>query len=174
MVNGSKLVILSGKARSPSHLRVKYFIGGLCLILASSFIMFASTVYNMAIATSNTDLVANAVIILFIVDIDEMMHSILVTMNPNWADNKEIEEDGDASKKMKEEVKSLLEEDMKTEVKKQVQVEVEKIRVQLENAFNEQLKKCPQTMSSNTPAIKAAQDEIFFDSVSYMGSFGAK
>jgi len=100
VINGTKLVILSGNGKSPLGKRIKYFIGGLCLIAASSFIIFASTVYNQAIATSNTDLISNAVIILFITDIDEMAYALQATINPK--------EDSEVSQKLTEEIESLL------------------------------------------------------------------
>jgi hypothetical protein len=45
-----------------------------------------ATVYNYAIARSNRELVINAVIILFISDIDEQMYSLIEAMCPNWLD----------------------------------------------------------------------------------------
>ena len=141
------------------------------MIVASSFTMFASTVYNMAIATTNTELIANAVIILFITDIDEMTYALLTTINPRWADSEEIEEGGDASQEMKEELKSLVEDkiktlkteweqDMKTQVKTQVQAEVEKMRSQLKTEFNAELEKCHQIINGKAPVVKAAQDNV--------------
>ena len=46
--------------------------------------MYTSIIYNKAIAVTNTDLIANAVIILFVTDLDEMMLSISVLIKPNW------------------------------------------------------------------------------------------
>jgi hypothetical protein len=46
-----------------------------------------ATVYNYAIARSNRELVINAVIILFISDIDEQMFSLIEAMCPDWLDN---------------------------------------------------------------------------------------
>ena len=54
------------------------------LIITSLYVLYASFVYNNAIAATDTDLIANAVIILFVVDLDEMMFSIWVTINPHW------------------------------------------------------------------------------------------
>jgi hypothetical protein len=76
------LVALSGKKNKPLHQRIHYFIGGLSLSVTSLFTLFASIVYNFAIATTDTDLIMNAVIILFINDIDELMNDILIEIDP--------------------------------------------------------------------------------------------
>jgi hypothetical protein len=46
-----------------------------------------ATVYSYAIVRSNRDLVINAVVVLFITDIDEQMYSLIDAMCPNWLDN---------------------------------------------------------------------------------------
>ena len=53
VVNGSKLIVLSGKGRNPSWQRIRFFLGGLFLVAAALITLYASTVYNNAIATSN-------------------------------------------------------------------------------------------------------------------------
>ncbi len=40
--------------------------------------------YNYAIARSNPELIVSAVIILFITEIDEKLHDLLVALCPNW------------------------------------------------------------------------------------------
>jgi len=95
VVNGSKLIVLSGKGRNPLCQRFHFFFGGLFLTTAALITMYASTVYNNAIATSNRELIANAVIILFITDIDEMLLDTLLSINPSWIDDDEEEEEGD-------------------------------------------------------------------------------
>ncbi|KAL3779800.1 LOW QUALITY PROTEIN: hypothetical protein ACHAWO_010028 [Cyclotella atomus] len=52
-----------------------WFCGGLLLILLTWTAIYASTVYNFAIARSNAELVANAVIVLYLVDVDEQVRS---------------------------------------------------------------------------------------------------
>ena len=76
------MIVLSGTGRSPLFKRIKFLIDGALLMAAASFTIFASTVYNQAIATTNTELISNAVIILFITDIDEMVHGIAMTIYP--------------------------------------------------------------------------------------------
>ena len=62
--------------------KVRFFLGGVILIIPAMITLFASIVYNRAIAETDTDLIANAVVILFITDLDEMAHSILVSICP--------------------------------------------------------------------------------------------
>merc|ERR1712087_816161 len=93
VINGTKLIVLSGTAQDPTNQKIRFFIGGTFLIIASSFTIYASTTYNWAIATSNTELVTNAVIILFITDIDEMVDEIVMAIDPSWAS--EEEKDGE-------------------------------------------------------------------------------
>merc|ERR1712194_720245 len=116
VINGTKLVILSIKGKSPLHQRVKFLFCGLCFIVASTFTVFASTVYNQAIATSNTDLIANAVIILFIADIDEMTYAFLTTIIPCLADSEDISVELKAQ--VMAEMKIEWEQNMKVELKK--------------------------------------------------------
>ena len=59
------------------------FIGGMVFIINLLFVLYASTIYNNATATTNTSLIANAVIILFVTNLDKMMLSILVVIYPN-------------------------------------------------------------------------------------------
>merc|ERR1712087_964408 len=93
VINGTKLIVLSGTAQDPTNQKIRFFIGGTFLIIASSFTIYASTTYNWAIATSNTELITNAVIILFITDIDEMVDEIVMAIGPSWAS--EEEKDGE-------------------------------------------------------------------------------
>merc|ERR1712194_22801 len=85
VIKGSKLIMLSGKTRQfgAKEKRGRAFFGGMILNITSLFVLYASTIYNNAIATTDTDLIANAVIILFVADLDEMMLSILVVIYPN-------------------------------------------------------------------------------------------
>merc|ERR1712085_225326 len=57
--------------------------GGMIMIITSLFVMYTSIIYNNAIAVTDTDLIANAVIILFVTDLDEMILSIMVVLYPD-------------------------------------------------------------------------------------------
>jgi hypothetical protein len=43
-------------------------------------------VYNIATARSNTELVSNAVIILFLTEVDEQFHQVIKVICPKWLD----------------------------------------------------------------------------------------
>merc|ERR1712194_83714 len=102
VIKGLKLIMLSGKTpQFWGKKSLSAFFGGMVMIILSLFVLYASTIYNNAIATTNTDLIANAVIILFVSDLDEMMFSILVVMNPKW-----LPKDG-FQEVMKEKVETL-------------------------------------------------------------------
>jgi len=85
IINGSRMIVLSSKGCYPLRKRLRFFFGGLVFIVLSTFVLFASVVYNERIATSNTELIANAVIILFLTDLDEMADTLLRALNPHWA-----------------------------------------------------------------------------------------
>ncbi|KAL7479414.1 hypothetical protein ACHAW6_005154 [Cyclotella cf. meneghiniana] len=87
LINGSKLVLMSTKTWHHWHWRIRFFCGGMSLILITTYAIYASTVYNSAIARTNSGLVANAVIILFITDVDEQIFSLLEAMSPPWLEN---------------------------------------------------------------------------------------
>eukprot|EP00804_Cyclotella_cryptica_P003506 CCRYP_002138-RC/>CCRYP_002138-RC protein AED:0.21 eAED:0.21 QI:1379/0.66/0.71/1/0.33/0.57/7/128/1232 len=70
LINGAKLVVMSTKKWHHRNRRIRFFFG--------------AYVYNYAIATSDPELIVNAVIILFISDIDEMIHDTLEALCPNW------------------------------------------------------------------------------------------
>ena len=83
VIQGLKLVMLASRRTVPYwNKKVRFFLGGVILIIPAMITLFASIVYNRAIAETDTDLIANAVIILFITDLDEMAHSILVSICP--------------------------------------------------------------------------------------------
>jgi len=107
VINGSKMVILSGKARHDNLTRIKFFLGGTLLSAVASFTFYVSSIYNAAIATSNTEIIFNSVIILFICDIDELIYEILEVINAEWVEkmsfhkNEEHSEDVEAPTKSK-------------------------------------------------------------------------
>mmetsp|Transcript_12146 Transcript_12146/g.26580 ORF Transcript_12146/g.26580 Transcript_12146/m.26580 type:complete len:291 (-) Transcript_12146:38-910(-) len=59
------------------------FISGLVLFSISSFSFLVTIYYNLATARSDTDLILNAVIILFVTEIDEEVLKVLVSVKPN-------------------------------------------------------------------------------------------
>ena len=53
----------------------------------SAFTVFATAVYNVAIARSNTEILINVVIILFISEIDEQFFRGIQAASPRWVEN---------------------------------------------------------------------------------------
>mmetsp|Transcript_32639 Transcript_32639/g.68463 ORF Transcript_32639/g.68463 Transcript_32639/m.68463 type:complete len:220 (-) Transcript_32639:46-705(-) len=86
VINGTKMVILSGKERHAYRPRIRFFAGGTLLGAVSLFTFYVSVIYNEAIATSNTEVIVNSVVILFICDIDELLYAILVSVNSDWVE----------------------------------------------------------------------------------------
>ena len=60
------------------------FVSGFLLFSITGIAFFASIVYNMALAETDTELIMNAVILLFISDMDEQVFSILSVLAPEW------------------------------------------------------------------------------------------
>lgn len=53
--------------------RARFFVSGTFTFLLTTTACYASFVYNVAVARSNAELVANAVIVLFLCDLDEQV-----------------------------------------------------------------------------------------------------
>jgi len=101
IINGLKMNILSSKNRHNRHDRIRFFCGGFLLSSVALFTMYVSIIYNMAIATSNSELIINSVIILFITDTDEQVFDFLMVINSQWVaamsrekNNKRDDEEG--------------------------------------------------------------------------------
>ena len=59
-VSGIKLLLLAGKQRHDIYQNMRFFVGGSCLCLVAVITVFATTVYNIALAESNPDIVSLA------------------------------------------------------------------------------------------------------------------
>ncbi|KAL7547743.1 hypothetical protein ACHAWF_011024 [Thalassiosira exigua] len=57
------------------------------LNIVTSSTLLASAIYNKAIALTNTEVISNSVIILFVVDIDELVYNILQATSNRWTEN---------------------------------------------------------------------------------------
>ena len=80
------MITLSGKSRHDVSQRIRFFVGGTLLSCVSVYIFYASTIYNISIATTNTELIYNAVIILFIMEMDERVFETIDAVNQRWVD----------------------------------------------------------------------------------------
>ena len=59
-------------------------ISGLVLLILSGVALFSSFVYNRALAEKNTDLIMNAVVLIFVMDIDDQIYMICEKSFPMW------------------------------------------------------------------------------------------
>jgi len=69
---------------------IDYFFGSMIILLVTALSAWTSVYYNLAIATKNTDLIVNAVILLFVNELDERMFQLVDALNLSWAG--EVEE----------------------------------------------------------------------------------
>jgi len=84
LICGLKMVKLSGKKRHGHSLRARLFSGGVILCGATMYIIYASAIYIRATATSNTELATDAVVILFIMEIDEKIFELITAHGSSW------------------------------------------------------------------------------------------
>merc|ERR1712085_34118 len=110
ITRGTKLIAFSAKGRHTFHQKARFFIGGLLMNTVALYTLYVSFYYNLAIATSNREIMGNSVIILFVLEVDEYTYDILETINKSWVvrlmkdgeqevpiiDTSSIEQDNDA------------------------------------------------------------------------------
>ena len=63
------------------------FLSGSILLFLTSWTIYTSATYNWALAETNTDVIVNAVILLFINDLDERVLSLFHKAAPTWTEN---------------------------------------------------------------------------------------
>merc|ERR1711957_575590 len=116
-ISGLKMVILSGKRRHKHSLRARYFFGGVILLCITSYILYASAIYIKATATSDTELVIDAVVILFIMEADNELFTGIDTNCSGWIDKitKRTEEDKEKKEEAEEEQEQKEEEEEEKE-----------------------------------------------------------
>eukprot|EP00984_Skeletonema_dohrnii_P033039 scaffold28411_cov83-Skeletonema_dohrnii-CCMP3373.AAC.1 len=90
LISGSKLIITQPELHTLSNQG-----------FAISLVDCVSTVYNKAIAISNTDIIVNAVVVLFVMDLDEWIFSTLEAINEDWTSHVALSDD-----EMKEQIAS--------------------------------------------------------------------
>jgi hypothetical protein len=76
LVNGVKLVTLSASRKS-----FRSLLCGMVLFGVASLAIFTSAMYNQAIALTDTELIVNAVILLFVNEVDEQIFKIVQMAN---------------------------------------------------------------------------------------------
>merc|ERR1712194_454404 len=133
VICGLKLIILSGKRRQSHSQRARFFLGGVLLCCINIYTIYASAIYNKATATSDTELIFNSVIVLFITEIDEKIFELIDSNNPRWIDNikekcnqvKEIDYGQEGEEEKEEEEEKVEEEEEQEEEKVEEEEEQE-------------------------------------------------
>jgi len=118
VISGSKLIYHSARVRHDRHSRIRYFFGGMILCSITLFAFYVSTVYNKAIATSNTELIVNSVIVLFVMELDEWIFSDFEAINKKWtahAEDGTIDKMNEKIASQQEELRKLRESQVKGE-----------------------------------------------------------
>ena len=85
-INSAQLIL-----KSVAKLSLRLFISGFLHLGMTVLAIFCSFYYNMALATTDTELIVNAVILLFVNDLDEQLMSAMYALAPDWVDER-IEE----------------------------------------------------------------------------------
>ena len=60
---------------------------GFLLLFLIIFAIYSSFVYNRSLAERNTDLILNAVVLIFIMELDKQIYKICKKLFPNWTEN---------------------------------------------------------------------------------------
>lgn len=81
LANGIKLMNLAASRKS-----VHCFCGSFLLLSITVLAIYTSAVYNRAIAMSSTELIVNAVILLFVNEIDEQIYNSIQVIAPKWTE----------------------------------------------------------------------------------------
>merc|ERR1711957_284404 len=178
LICGLKMVNLSGKRRHGHSLRARFFSGGVILCCTTMYIIYASAIYINATATTNTELATDAVIIIFITEIDEKIFELIEAHAPSWLnemrgkigdkEGKEEQEEDEGENEEEEEVKknSLSKEENKEEEKREEQEDEEEEGVDWQKRFleqqelNSEFKKNMKTLS-NTVVRMELEMKIF-------------
>jgi len=79
LIRGCKLLLLSSTRGS-----TKCFVSGTSLVGITVLAVYCSFFYNQAIAMSNTELIVNSVILLFVNEFDEQIYGIVEIMKSRW------------------------------------------------------------------------------------------
>ena len=77
--------------KAAALLDLRLFISGLILFFLTALAFFTSVMFNTAVAESDTDLIMNAVILLFINELDEQFLNLLDSLVPFWIAKRYVE-----------------------------------------------------------------------------------
>ena len=84
-------IVMSMKQLDQGIIRrdVSLVASGCVLLFLTIFATYSSFVYNRALAERNTDLILNAVVLIFIMQLDDQMFIICKKLFPKWTENTE-------------------------------------------------------------------------------------
>ena len=84
-------IIMSIKQIDQGIIRKNFLLvlSGLILFFLTTFAIYCSFVYNRALAIRNTDLILNAIVLIFIMELDDQIFVILKKLFPKWTTNVE-------------------------------------------------------------------------------------
>ena len=80
-VNSTQLIL-----KSVAKFNLRICINGFLHLGMTVLALFCSFYYNMALATTDTELIVNAVILLFVNDLDEQLMNAMYAFAPDWVD----------------------------------------------------------------------------------------
>ena len=80
-INSTQLIL-----KSVAKFNLRICINGFLHLGMTVLALFCSFYYNMALATTNTELIVNAVILLFINNLDEQLMNAMQALAPDWVD----------------------------------------------------------------------------------------
>eukprot|EP00594_Rhizosolenia_setigera_P002678 CAMPEP_0178953772 /NCGR_PEP_ID=MMETSP0789-20121207/8606_1 /TAXON_ID=3005 /ORGANISM="Rhizosolenia setigera, Strain CCMP 1694" /LENGTH=195 /DNA_ID=CAMNT_0020635071 /DNA_START=67 /DNA_END=654 /DNA_ORIENTATION=- len=86
IVGSVKLILVSFQ-----HRNIDFFFAGTVVFTVTMLSLWSSIIYIIAIAVKNTDLIKDAVVLLFVIEIDERIYELVENINPDWVDH--IEKD---------------------------------------------------------------------------------
>jgi len=82
IVGSVKLMLVSFQKKS-----IDFFFASALIFTVTMLSLWTSVIYIIAIAAKNTDMIKDAVILLFVVEIDERIFELVKIMNPEWVSN---------------------------------------------------------------------------------------
>eukprot|EP00594_Rhizosolenia_setigera_P004607 CAMPEP_0178953062 /NCGR_PEP_ID=MMETSP0789-20121207/8204_1 /TAXON_ID=3005 /ORGANISM="Rhizosolenia setigera, Strain CCMP 1694" /LENGTH=197 /DNA_ID=CAMNT_0020634267 /DNA_START=751 /DNA_END=1344 /DNA_ORIENTATION=+ len=82
IVSSIKLMLVSFQ-----HRNIDFFFAGASVFTVTMLSLWSSIVYIIAIAVKNTDLIKDAVVLLFVIEIDERIYELVENINPEWVDD---------------------------------------------------------------------------------------
>merc|ERR1719491_1266430 len=125
LLSGLKMIKLSGKKRHSKSFRARLFSGGVILCCITMYTVYASAIYILATATSDTELVTDSVVILILTQVDEKFFELLEAHCSSWtnkmfkANTQEQKEEEEDKREAEKEGEKRQEREKKSRKKKE-------------------------------------------------------